>query len=119
MPAVAALLAGKRSDFGASTFRSSLHSTLFLQDKITRSKEDAIEILRGYQAEIGGNAEKFGELASKYSDCSSHTNKGDLGVFQRGMMQKPFEDATYSLKVGQMSDIVETESGVHLIMRTA
>lgn len=89
------------------------------QDRITRSKEEAVNILRGYEAEIGGNAEKFGELASKYSDCSSHSNKGDLGAFQRGMMQKPFEDTTYALKVGQISDIVETDSGVHLILRTA
>lgn len=34
-------------------------------------------------------------------------------------MQKPFEDATYALNVGQISDIVDTDSGVHLILRTA
>jgi NIMA-interacting peptidyl-prolyl cis-trans isomerase 1 len=34
-------------------------------------------------------------------------------------MQKPFEDATFALKIGQMSDIVDTDSGVHLILRTA
>ena len=76
-------------------------------------------MLRKYEAEIGGDTQKFGELCQKYSDCSSHANKGDLGVFQRGMMQKPFEDATYALNVGQISDVVDTDSGVHLILRTA
>ena len=34
-------------------------------------------------------------------------------------MQKPFEDATYALKVGEISDMIDTESGVHIILRTA
>lgn len=34
-------------------------------------------------------------------------------------MQKPFEEATYALKVGEMSEIVDTDSGVHIILRTA
>lgn len=33
-------------------------------------------------------------------------------------MQKPFEEATFGLQVGQMSDVVDTDSGVHLILRT-
>ena len=37
---------------------------------------------------------KFEDLAMQYSDCSSGTRGGDLGPFGRGMMQKPFEDAT-------------------------
>ena len=37
----------------------------------------------------------------------------------QGQMQKPFEDATYALKVGEISDVISTDSGVHLILRTA
>ena len=85
---------------------------------ITRSKEDAIEILRGHQKQINGSAEKFAELAKVHSDCSSHANNGDLSWFGRGQMQKPFEDATFGLEVGEMSDVVSTDSGVHLILRT-
>ncbi|KZT08811.1 rotamase-domain-containing protein [Laetiporus sulphureus 93-53] len=85
---------------------------------ITRSKEEAIEILKGYAAEIDGSPEKFAELASVHSDCSSHAKGGDLGWFGPGQMQKPFEDATYGLQVGQISDVISTDSGVHLILRT-
>lgn len=63
-------------------------------------------------------ASRFATLASTESHCSSHTHGGDLGPFKRGQMQKPFEDTTYALAVGEMSDIVETDSGVHLILRT-
>lgn len=52
-------------------------------------------------------------------DCSSASKGGDLGVFGRGQMQKPFEDATFALPVGAMSDVIKTDSGHHLILRTA
>ncbi len=51
------------------------------------------------------------------SDCSSAQNKGDLGVFGRGMMQKAFEDAAFALKVGELSGLVDTDSGIHIILR--
>ena len=51
--------------------------------------------------------------------CSCIQRGGDLGEFGRGQMQKPFEDATYALQVGEMSGVVDTDSGVHIILRTA
>ncbi|KAI0692941.1 hypothetical protein BC835DRAFT_1096675 [Cytidiella melzeri] len=99
--------------------RDSRRPSSWREENITRSKEEAIDILKGYQAQIDGSPEKFAELASQYSDCSSARNGGDLGAFGRGQMQKPFEDTTYGLKVGQMSDIISTDSGVHIILRTA
>ncbi|KAJ3520435.1 hypothetical protein NMY22_g12761 [Coprinellus aureogranulatus] len=91
-------------------------------NNITRTKEEAISILRGYQQQIadaGDDYQKvFASLAHEHSDCSSYAKGGDLGWFGRGQMQKPFEDATFALDVGKVSDVVSTDSGVHLILRT-
>jgi len=88
------------------------------ESNITRSKEEAIEILRRLEAEINGSSEKFAELAQIHSDCSSHDHGGDLSWFGHGQMQKPFEDAAYGLKVGEISDVISSDSGVHLVLRT-
>ncbi|XP_075158930.1 (peptidyl-prolyl cis/trans isomerase) NIMA-interacting 1 dodo [Haematobia irritans] len=87
------------------------------EEKITRSKEEAREILEDYRKQIENGA-SLDELAQKYSDCSSAKRGGDLGLFGRGQMQKPFEEAAFSLKVGQLSKIVDTDSGLHIILRT-
>ncbi|RXM96073.1 Peptidyl-prolyl cis-trans isomerase NIMA-interacting 1 [Acipenser ruthenus] len=71
-----------------------------------------------YIEKIKSGDEEFETLASQFSDCSSARNGGDLGSFGRGQMQKPFEDASFALKVGDMSGPVFTDSGVHIILRT-
>lgn len=58
----------------------------------------------------------FADAALKYSkDPGSTANGGNLGLVGRGVFVKPFEDAAFSLKVGEMSDIVETQFGLHLL----
>ena len=69
------------------------------EEVITRSKTEAKERLAQIQQQLkglegGALAQKFAQMASIESDCSSAKRGGDLGLFARGAMQKPFEDAT-------------------------
>ena len=89
----------------------------FREPVVTRSKEEAIAALDVIAARLAAG-EAFAALAEAESHCSSAKRGGDLGVFGRGKMQAPFEHAAFALQVGQLSGVVDTDSGVHLILRT-
>ncbi|KAJ5218463.1 WW/Rsp5/WWP [Penicillium cinerascens] len=97
--------------------RDSRRPSSWREAEITRSKEEAIEILKGHEQRIQSGEITLGDLAVSESDCSSARKKGDLGFFGHGEMQKEFEEAAFALQPGQVSGVVETASGVHLIQR--
>ena len=68
------------------------------------------------RAKVG---EDFGKLANQYTDEEvGKTRGGDLDFFGRGQMAKEFEEAAFALKPGQISDIVKTQFGLHIIKTT-
>ncbi len=57
----------------------------------------------------------FAELATAHSDCPSKAQGGDLGWFERGRMVEPFDEAAFGLKPGEISPVIETQFGYHII----
>ena len=80
-----------------------------------KAKARAQELL----AQVRKNPSNFAEIAKKESqDSGSAPTGGDLGFFARGAMVKPFEDAAFALNKGDVSDVVESDFGYHIITVT-
>ena len=80
-----------------------------------KAKAKAEEVLKDVQR----NPTKFAELARQHSqDPGSAANGGDLGFFGRGMMVKPFEEAVFKQKQGELSGLVQSDFGFHIIKVT-
>lgn len=85
--------------------------------EIAPSKETETEILnqmKALQRRLNAG-EDFGAVARAYSDCPSKEAGGDLGYFGKGQMVEPFEKAAFDLSIGEVSEIVRTQFGYHLI----
>ncbi len=90
----------------------------YMADKIkcahilVEKQSTALEVLEKLK-----KGESFAKLAEQYSTDSSRKRGGDLGFFGRGMMVRPFEDAAFALEKGQISGLVKTQFGYHIIKR--
>lgn len=95
-------------------------SHILLKTQPDFTEEDKEE-LKAKLTDLGKQIEEgkpFDELAREHSGCPSSSRGGDLGFFARGQMVPPFEEAAFSMKKGEVSDIVETQFGYHLIKVT-
>ena len=81
------------------------------------TKEEALERIQDLKSQVLSGI-SFSEIATEFSDCPSAEKGGDLGKFGRGAMVKAFDMAAFELEVGEVSEVVETEFGYHLIYRT-
>ncbi|MBK6999438.1 MAG: SurA N-terminal domain-containing protein [Rhodoferax sp.] len=81
----------------------------------TKARERAETLL----AQVRKSPESFADVARKNSqDTGSAVNGGDLGFFSRGAMVKPFEEAVFTLKKGEISNVVVSDFGFHIILLT-
>lgn len=85
---------------------------------VAKAEADALAKAKAVLAKLKQGAD-FGELAEKESACpSGKSSKGSLGKFQKGMMVPEFEKTAFALKKGEMSEIVKTQFGYHIIKVT-
>jgi peptidyl-prolyl cis-trans isomerase C len=85
------------------------------QEAETKAKAKAMEKAKKILAEVKKPNADFNELAKKYSEGPTTPKGGDLGYFTRKRMVKQFSDVAFGMKVGDISDIVETRFGLHII----
>jgi peptidyl-prolyl cis-trans isomerase C len=81
---------------------------------LVNTLEEAVDIKSKISSE-----QDFAKMAVMHSKCPSGKQGGSLGMFGRGQMVKPFEEATFQLDIGSISEPVQTQFGYHLIYRTA
>jgi peptidyl-prolyl cis-trans isomerase NIMA-interacting 1 len=117
-PAVAAIDPAAPTEISARHVLVSYKSALRAPPGIGRSKEEA----RARAAEALKRAragEDFVALVKQYSDEPGAADRGgDLGKFDRASMVPAFANAAFALKVGEISEVVETQFGFHVILRT-
>lgn len=107
------------SKFQGDEQRRASHILIAFGKADAAAKKAAHDKAESVLAEVKKSPDRFAELAKKYSqDPGSAEKGGDLGLFGRGMMVKPFEDAVFTMAPGSMSGLVESDFGYHIIKLT-
>ena len=86
--------------------------------KITRSKQAARKEAERIRGLITNGDKDFADMAKKHSDGPSGPKGGDLGSFKFEVMAQPFSEAAFDLNIDEVSEVVETGFGFHIIKRT-
>ena len=104
---------------GKDTVRAS-HILVLVEEKAPEAARKAAEDkIAKIAAELKAHPEKFSEIAKAESACPSKERGGELGAFTKGQMVPEFESAAFALKEGEISGVVKTRYGYHIIRRDA
>ncbi len=108
---------GHQNEFGTPEERRAAHILISVKPAASQAEQDAAKAKASQLLQQARkNPAKFAELAKENSqDPGSAPNGGDLGFFGRGMMVKPFDDAVFALKPGEISGLVKSDFGYHII----
>ncbi len=109
------------SRYGEPEQRRASHILISVKGGATdEDKRKARERAQAVLSRLRASPGNFAEIAKKESgDPGSAAQGGDLGFFSRGMMVRPFDEAAFRLKPGQISDLVDSDFGFHIIKVTA
>ncbi|MDY6970988.1 MAG: SurA N-terminal domain-containing protein [Thermodesulfobacteriota bacterium] len=91
------------------------HILFKLSQQATEKEEEKVRNKAEAILEEARQGKDFGGLARKHSEGPTRSEGGDLGYFSAGQMEKPFEDAAFNLKKGEISGLVRTRFGYHII----
>jgi len=107
-------------EFGTQEQRQASHILISLGKQASDADKQAAKVkAEELLSQVQKAPNSFSAVAKQYSqDPGSASNGGDLGMFARGMMVKPFEDAVFSLKVGEIGALVQSDFGFHIIKLT-
>ena len=110
-----------QSEFASAEQRQAAHILLTVAASAPQAEQDAVKARAEQLLKlVKQNPGKFAELAKQNSqDPGSAVKGGDLGLFGRGMMVKPFDEAVFALKPGEISGLVKSDFGYHIIKLTA
>ena len=111
----------RQNEFGTPEERQVAHILISASATASQAEQDAAKAkAEQLLQQARKDPARFAELAKQNSqDPGSATKGGDLGFFGRGMMVKPFEDAAFALKAGEISGLVKSDFGYHIIKLTA
>lgn len=109
-----------KAQFEASQQRRAKHILFLTDSDMTDEQVDEVkQLAESVREKAIKNPKNFDDLAKEFSkDTESAKNGGDLGFFSRGMMVKEFDEVVFDMKVGDVSPLVKTQFGFHIINLT-
>jgi peptidyl-prolyl cis-trans isomerase D len=106
-----------QTEFSTPELRKAAHILIAVDAKASDASKQAAKVAAEQILQsVKQSPAQFAALAKKHSqDPGSAVNGGDLGMFGRGMMVKPFDEAVFKMLVGEVSELVQSDFGFHII----